>query len=116
MKTESEGPTALRDFIRQVGVSFSLRNDNSKMQTGKAFMDICNVYTIGPETTEPHHPQQNPAQNRIGTLKMIANRVMNISGCPAFLWLRAAVFVSMLLNVIAHRPPWRTPTELAYAN
>ena len=57
MKTESEGPTALRDFIRQVGVPFSLRNDNSKMQTGRAFMDICNVYTIGTETTEPHHPQ-----------------------------------------------------------
>ena len=53
MKTESEGPNAFRDFIRQVGVPFSLRNDNSKMQTGKSFMDICNVYTIGTETTEP---------------------------------------------------------------
>ena len=47
MRTESEGPTALRDFIRQVGVPFSLHNDNSKMQTGRASMDICNVYTIG---------------------------------------------------------------------
>ena len=115
MRTESEGPTALRDFIRQVGVPFSLRNDNSKMQTGKAFMDICNVYTIGTETTEPHHPQQNPAENRIGTLKLVANRVMDRSGCPSSLWLRAAVFVSMLLNVIAHRQlNWRTPTEVCF--
>ena len=117
MRTESEGRTALRDFIRQVGVPFSLRNDNSKMQTGKAFMDICNVYTIGTETTEPHHPQQNPAENRIGTLKMVANRVMDRSGCPAFLWLRAAVFVSMLLNVIAHRQlNWSTPTEVCFGS
>ena len=103
MRTESEGPTALRDFIRQVGVPFSLRNDNSKMQTGRSFLDICSVYSIGTETTEPHHPHQNPADNRIGTVKMVANRVMDRSGCPANLWLRAVIFVSMLLNVIAHR-------------
>ena len=115
MKTESEGPSSLRDFIRQVGVPFSLRNDNSKMQTGKAFMELCNVYTIGTETTEPHHPHQNPAENRIGTVKMVANRVMDRSGCPANLWLRAVVFVSMLLNVIAHSNlNWRTPTEICF--
>ena len=50
MKTESEGPHALRDFINHVGVPFSFRNDNSK--TGKSFMDLCNVYTFGTETTE----------------------------------------------------------------
>ena len=115
MKTESEGPHALRDLIRQVGVPFSLRNDNSKMQTGKSFMDICNVYTIGTERTEPHHPHQNPAENRIGTVKMVANRVMDRSGCPNNLWLRTVIFVSMLLNVIAHRQlNWRTPTEACF--
>ena len=92
MKTEFEGPSALRDFIRQVGVPFSLRNNNSKLQTGKAFMDICNFFTIGTETTEPHHPHQNPAENRIGTVKLVANRVMDRSGCPSNLWLRAFIF------------------------
>ena len=63
MKTESEGPQALKIFIRQLGAPFSLRNDNSKMQTGTVFMDVCNFYNIGTETTEPHHPEQNPAEN-----------------------------------------------------
>ena len=60
---ESEGPTALQTFIRQIGVPFTIRNNNSKMQTGKAFMDLLNIYNIGHETTEPHHPQQNPTEN-----------------------------------------------------
>ena len=116
MKTESEGPSALRDFIRQVGVPYSLRNDNTKMQSGKALMELCNVYTIGTETTEPHHPHQNPAENRIGTVKMVANRVMNRNGCPANLWLRAVIFVSMLLNVIAHRNlNWRIQPRFVLA-
>ena len=85
------------------------------MQSGKAFMELCNVYFIGTETTESHHPHQNPAENRIGNVKMVANRVMDRSGCPANLWLRAVVFVSMLLNVIAHRNlNWRTPTEVCF--
>ena len=113
MKTESEGPSALKSFIRQVGAPFSLRNDNSKMQTGKAFMDICSFYNIGTETTEPHHPEQNPAENRIGTLKTTINRLMDRTGCPDNLCLRAAIYVSMLLNVIAHRQlAWRTPYEV----
>ena len=37
MVSESEGPKALQNFIRTVGAPFSMRNDNSKMQTGKAF-------------------------------------------------------------------------------
>ena len=56
MKTESEGPSALKSFIRQIGAPFALRNDNSKMQTGTAFMDVCNFYNIGTETTEPYIP------------------------------------------------------------
>ena len=66
-------------------------------------MELCNVYIIGTETTEPHHPHQNPAENRIGTVKMVANRVMGRSGCPANLWLRAVVIVSMIMNAIGHR-------------
>jgi hypothetical protein len=113
MKTESEGPSKLKKFIRQIGAPFALRNDNSKMQTGVAFMDICNFYNIGTQTTEPHHPQQNPAENRIGTLKNVTNRLMDRTGCPAFHWLRASIYCCMLLNVVAHRQLlWRTPTEV----
>ena len=40
---------------------------------------------------------------------------MDRSGFPNHLWLRAVIFVSMLLNVIAHRQlNWRTPTETCF--
>ena len=92
MKTESEGLQGLKTFIRQLGAPFSLRNDNSKMQTGTACMDVCNFYNIGTETTEPHHPEQNPAENRIGTLKTVTNRLMDRTDAPDWLWLRASCF------------------------
>jgi len=57
MQSESEEPTALKTFIRQIGAPFALRNDNSQMQTGKAFTAFLNFYNIGSETTEPHHSQ-----------------------------------------------------------
>ena len=90
-----------------------MMNDNAKMQTGNAFMDICNYYCIGTATTEPHHPHQNPAENGIGTIKNDSNRIMDRTGCPRQLWLRAVIYTSMLLNVMAHRHlNWRTPTEV----
>ena len=36
MRSESEGPEALQDYIRMVGAPATLRTDNSKMQLGKA--------------------------------------------------------------------------------
>ena len=82
------------------------------MQTGTTFMDVCNFYNIGTETTEPHHSEQNPAENRIGTLKTVTNRFMDRTEAPDWLWLRATIYVAILLNVIAHRQlNWRTPPE-----
>ena len=112
MKTESEGASKLQEFIRQVGAPFSLRNDNSKMQTSTAFLDICNLYNIGTKTTEPHHPHQNPAENRIGTLKSMSHRLMDRVGAPEFLWLRCINYLCGLLNVMASQNlNWRTPME-----
>ena len=85
MKTESEVPQIVRQMIREVGAPFSFRNDNSKVQTGKEFTEICNMYNIGQSTTESHHPQQSPAERRIGTIKHMTNRLMDRTGCPPWL-------------------------------
>ena len=55
MMSKSEGPKALQKFICQVGTPFAMRDDYSRMQTGKAFMDMLKLHCIGVETTEPHH-------------------------------------------------------------
>ena len=52
MKTESEGPSKLKTFVRQINAPFSLMNDNSNTK-GCNWMDICNEYNIGTSTTEP---------------------------------------------------------------
>ena len=112
MKSESEGPSKLKTFVRQVGAPFSLMNDNSKMQTGSKWMDICDNYNIGTSTTEPLHPWQNRAERKIGTVKAAVNRLMDRTNCPDPLWFQCTVFVCMLLNVLANpQLNWRTPME-----
>ena len=112
MKTESKGASKLKTFVRQVGALYSLKNDNSEMQLSKAFMNICNLYNIGTETTQPHYPHQNQAERRIGTVKSVSNRILDRTGAPDTLWLRCVVYVCMLLNVMASRQlDWRTPIE-----
>ena len=112
MKTESEGPSKLKTFVRQIGAPFSLMNDNSKMQTGSRWMDICNEYNIGTSTTEPRHPWQNRAERKIGTVKKAVNRLMDRTNSPGCLWFQCTVFVCMLLNVLANpQLNWRTPME-----
>ena len=86
-----------------------------KYKRGKLLWNYVYVYTIGTETTGSNHPHQNPAENCIGTVKMVANRVVDRSGCPGNLWLRAVVFVSMILNGIVHRQlNGHTPTEVRF--
>ena len=40
IRTESEGPDALLDFMRDNGAPQALCSDNSKVQTGQAFQNI----------------------------------------------------------------------------
>ena len=51
----------------------------------------------------PHHPQQNPAERRIGTIKDLTRRILDRSGAPAYLWYRAMVYAGGLLNVTAQQ-------------
>ena len=112
MRTESEGPSKLRTFVREIGAPFSLINDNSNMQTGISWSEICNEFNIGTGTTEPKHPWQNPAERKIGTVKNAVNRLMDRTNSPGNLWFQCTVFVCMLLNVMAHPQfNWRTPME-----
>ncbi len=41
MRTESEGPAALQEFITDVAAPKTLHSDRSKMQLGRRFAKIC---------------------------------------------------------------------------
>ena len=112
IRSESEGASKLQKFIKEVGAPYIIRSDNSKMQKGKAFGDLCLMYNIGQEFTEPYHPHQNPVERRIGTVKDMSDRIMDRSGAPNKLWLRCMTFTCMLLNILAYQTlDWRTPME-----
>ena len=98
LKTESEGPEALEDFIRNFGAPYALRSDNAKMQTSHLFNKIMRKYNIKAEYTEPHHPQQNPAERRIQDIKCTTAKVMDRTGTPEFLWFYAMSYVTQVLN------------------
>eukprot|EP00957_Ditylum_brightwellii_P100754 7679302-Ditylum_brightwellii.AAC.1 len=85
MRTESEGPNAFEDFIRENGAPYGLRSDNAKMQTGVSFKKILQKYNIRSENSEPPHPQQNPAERRMQDVKRISAKIMDRTVVPSFL-------------------------------
>jgi transposase InsO family protein len=117
MKTESEGAETLADFVRDYGAPYHIRSDNAKMETGHAFTAICRKYNIKQSTTEPHHPQQNPAERQIQDVKRQVNLIMDRVGCPDMLWLLATKYVVYLLNRTATKSlEWKTPIEQAFGD
>lgn len=69
MYADSEVPTTLLRYIKERGDPSWLHNDNSKMQTSRAWNDICNQYLIKTTTTEPYHPNQNSCEHQNQTIK-----------------------------------------------
>ena len=100
--TEAEGSTTRLQYIKERGALSHIHNDNSKMQTSKAWNDICNQYLIQTSTTEPHQPQQNPCERRIQTIKSHSKAIMDISGAPPSTWFYCTCYVVDLLNHTAH--------------
>ena len=114
MSSESEGSTTLLMYIKERGAPSTLHNDNSKMQTSRAWKEICNQYLIHTTTTEPYHPNQNPAERRIQTVKARTRAVLDASGAPPSVWMYAVYYVVDILNLTAHKDlGWRTPFEIS---
>jgi hypothetical protein len=82
MKSESEMPGTLQDFIRKLGAPNGLFSDNAKVQIGKAVQTILRMYCIDDMQSEPHHQHQNPAERRIQDVKKVSNSIMDRTGTP----------------------------------
>ena len=118
MRTESDGPHAYEDFLRDEGCPTLLRRDNSKMQTGENFTSINRHFCIKDGLTEPYHPQQNPAENQaVKWLKSHAQVVMNISGAPEYAWADCMLWIADVHNVVANDSlNLRTPYETRHGS
>ena len=85
------------------------------MQTGTAWNDILWKYNIKAKHTELHHPQQNPAERRIKTIKIYISNIMDHTGAPSQTWFLCLLYEVFLLNHTAVEAlAWRTPIEFSF--
>ena len=103
MTTESHGPVAYEDLLREEGCPTLLRRDNSKMQTSDDFTAICQLFCIKDRFTEPHHPHQNPAENQaMKWIKYHAQTVLNATRAPKLVWTDCVKWIINIHNITAN--------------
>ena len=93
IKTKSDMPGTLMDFIRTFGAMKGLFSDNYKFQTGAAIKDILRQYNIDDIQSEPLQKNQNPPKRRIQEFKANTNMVMYQTGAPPSTWLLCMVYI-----------------------
>ena len=86
MKSESQGVSAMKEFILRVGAPQHLHSDGSKMQNSSAMRKLELDHMIAWSNSEPHMPWQNWTERRIQTLVSKARSLMDKAGAPEELW------------------------------
>ena len=113
LKTEAQNGTALQDYTRKVGVPNKIKSDNAQSETGTTWTDHCRAQCITTETTEPHHPWQNPSEPQIGALNMMVKRTMQAFNVPLVDHDWCQKWCCDVHNILASRKlNWRTPLEV----
>jgi transposase InsO family protein len=101
MKSESEMPATLQEFIRKEGAPNLLFSDNAKVQIGAAVNAILRHYGIDDHQSESYHQHQNYAERRIQEIKRFVDVLMDRTGTPAGYWLLCLLYAVYLLNRLA---------------
>ena len=103
MSTESEYINSLQDFIRCWGIPHTIRRDNAKSETSEKVQNLHRDLIIDDEFTEPHHPQQNPAEvGGVKYLKDHAEILMNRTNSPENTWFLCHQYLAKLHNMCAN--------------
>jgi hypothetical protein len=112
MKTESANGEALQDYARTYGCPNIIRTDNAQSELGRTWTKHCFTHVIGSESTEPHHPWQNPAEKRIGYLSAMVKSVMREFHVPLSRHHWAQKWCCDVHNIAANQKlNWRSAKE-----
>ena len=115
MRTESEFISTYQDFMRERGIPHTLRRDNAKSENSAALKQLHRDLIVNDQFTEPHHPQQNPAEG--GAVKFIKQHVevlMNMSGASTNLWYLCAEYICHIHNICANPSNnWQIPNQVS---
>ncbi len=68
---------------------------NAQAQVLKKVADILRHLFIDDWQSELKYQHQNPAERRYKTVKFNVNRVLNMTGAPAFCWLLCLYYVTV---------------------
>jgi hypothetical protein len=97
LKTDKVFLNTLEDNIHKRGAMDKLISACAKAEMSERVKQIRALY-ISACHSEPYHENQSFAENRYATIKTTTNRVLNLSGDPADTWLRALMYVCLLLK------------------
>ena len=115
LRTQSDIPAKLEDNIRERGAMDCFISDGAKANLSNGTTDLLRLYCIDDYQSEPHHQHQNYAENKIGMIKDVTNRLMSRVGCPPTMWLLCLTYVSQLLNYLASETlNWQIPLQLLW--
>ena len=115
MKTESEFSEVYKDFMNDRGIPHTLKRDNAKSEQSAAIKELHCDLLISDEFTEPHHPQQNPAElNGVKFLKSHAQVLMDRTKAPNNTWFLAQKYIADVHNVCANPSNnWKIPNQVS---
>jgi len=113
LKKKSEYyPEALCNFITYVGIPEKIISDNAGEEVQKDVKTYLAKLGIKMGNSEPHHQQQNFAEQAVRDLKSLFYRIMSTSGAPQKYWCYALEYATELMNCKARKSlQWRTPAE-----
>ena len=117
LRSQAEIPRTLEDNIKERGAMETLISNGAKAANSNRAMDLLRLYHIKHYLSEPHHQHQNFAENRIGTLKDITNKVMDRTGCPPSMWYLVLCYVCYIMNFMACKSlGWEIPIALLWGH
>lgn len=115
LRKQSDIPHKLEDNIRERGAMDCFISDGAKANLSNRINDLLRLYCIDDYQSEPHHQHQNYAENKIGKIKDVTNRLMARVGCPPSMWLLSIMYVTHLLNYLATESlNWQVPLQILW--
>ena len=76
LRKQSDIPARLEDNIRERGAMDCFISDGAKANISNRTKDLLRLFCIDDYQSDPHHQHQNYAENKIGKIKDVTNRLM----------------------------------------
>ena len=103
MKSKSEFPSAVQEFIRNYGAPIGFFTDNAPQQVSEIVKDLYRMYTIKDKQCEPHYQNQNPVERVIQELKRMALEIGKRVGVPPKYMMLLIMFTAELISRMANK-------------